>query len=269
MRIKLLLIIIFFIGGKTYSQTHDLFQPPAMYKLNNVRSRTLFYEYDPANWGTIEHFDHDGFITESIQFDSSGKKYLSKKRYEYDSNHFLLKEMFYNYARGDSTGRPIPQNKIVDSQLVKLDFDDQHRPVRHAYVDTAGKICSEMLLSYNESSFEPSIVIQKFYSSKGAWSEVTSYCDEKGMEENVISRFHGSDSSIRTSETKYRNTYDKSGRIKKRIVANTFTDAPEKRTIWREEYFYMSNGLLASKKTYKTLNGQDFEWGELFNYKFW
>ena len=105
MKTNFLLLVFLFAATKTFSQSYDTYQPASLYKQNNVRSRTMFYDYDKANWGSIDYFDHDGLLIESILFDSTGKKYVNRKRFEYDSNKHFIREVFYNYVISDSTNK--------------------------------------------------------------------------------------------------------------------------------------------------------------------
>lgn len=268
MRSTLLLAILVACAAKAFSQSYDTYQPALLYKQNNVRSRTMFYDHDKSNWGSIDYFDHDGLLIESILFDSTGKKYVSKRKFHYDSSKHFINEVFYNYVFTDSANKKEIQTKVVDSQEVKLEFDTAHnRLLKKTYVNALGKPVMEVSFTFDPFGFT-----EKYYKDGILSEEVISSCDGHRFDEAIVINCYSPDGSRQGGwKMKFDNSYDKFGRIKKRSI-RTSSDTPELIPQFnpkRQEYFYMSNGLLVNKSSYSSIDDKEFKQAILFNYTFW
>ena len=152
---------------------------------------------------------------------------------------------------------------------MKLEFDPEHnnRVIKKTYVNASGQPMMEVSFSYDPLSFT-----EKYFEDGILSQEVISSCNEHWLDEAVIINCYSPGGNVKGGWCmKFKNDYDKSGRIKRRTIRIS-SDTPElipKFNPKSQEYFYMSNGLLINRSSYSVVDDKEYKQGVLFNYKFW
>lgn len=269
MRFVFLLFITVGSFFKVFSQFQDTYQSSSLYKANHVKARILMFDYNKHNTKMIDLFDQNGFVTEHIQFDTTGLKVLSKSKLKYDSMQKLVSETIYNYLyHYDSITHTMNLVNVADTLVSKIEYDSNNRVTKKVLRNSAGKKVFEVRFT-----FDPNTQIERHYSIIDSNYLEMNIIYETGCIEKKTTYSHLYNGELDTWVYTYKNHFDQSGKIKSRSVTRE-GDPPEiakylNLYFGSEEFQYMKNGLLLNK-TSRDLNDDTGRISrQIFDYKFW
>ncbi|MES2848484.1 MAG: hypothetical protein V4685_05480 [Bacteroidota bacterium] len=265
MKFLTLLPVCLLFTIKNFAQFEDTWQPVAIYKQNGIKARVLMF--DRARFkerAAVDFFDRDGYLTEHIQYDSTGKTQVFRETYLYDSLHKVTEQVTYNYRSFDSS-----QNKFVIGAVPRTtrmynEYDSLNRIVKQIGKDSGGKIVLEITYTFN-----PFIKTWKYFRHDSLVSETTSYYDAPNIENRISKTFYiRADNENAAYTFWYKNHFDKAGKITRRRVK--YEGADENKIFYKEiAYQYSLGGLLIKKLLSNRSDGENRLVGYLFDYKYW
>lgn len=264
MKTILSILLLVNIVTALQAQPNDEYQPDSVYRLNRVKTRTMFFSWDKANWRSVDHFDKYGRHIDHYDYDSSGVKCIFMYKFLYDSNSTReVKQLCYRYGKFDTLKRTFSFSEKPDTLIGDFYTDSAKRITSKVMRHPDGKLFSEVFYSY-----QPFTIHEIFYINDTVKSKVYTVTDEHFKDKNAMYTYYragGIDSAV--SIFKYKNTYDKAGNLTRRIIKSDTNEASPF-FINRQEYQYTSGNLL-SRKTSFLANKSGWIQIILFDYKFW
>jgi len=265
---KFSLLLFFILNGLYgFSQWGDTYQPAAIYKQNNVRSRILMYDYNRYRTRVVDNFDHNGLVIEHIEYDTTGVRCRTRSEMQYDSNLNLISETSFSYFHFDSLTKKAVLTAIPDTIKIIFEHDDKGRIIKKTHVNAAGKIFYERIYS-----FEPFMVTERSFNKDSINLEIILYYDVLYIEKRSFSTFHYPDGRIRKWNYTYKNKFDRFGKIKRRSVKGEFyPEDPDKPDIYfrEQDYQYTSTGLLIKRMSTDCNDNSTRRFSVVFDYEFW
>jgi hypothetical protein len=231
------LLILLFATLRGFSQDLEYLQADTVYKRNRVKTCTVrFYGHHGSR--IVFNLDTNGRLIDRVQFNPTGEKFYNRNLFQYNEKGKLTVITYFTYWH-------LENNQIVQDSLphpvshcttCRLHYDLTDRLAHSLYTDSAGKVFSENIYTYNPftlhskifSPIDSSIVTSTiFYDAVNVIKRNNSYREKAGK---LISRW----------EEVYENSFDEQGKILKR--KKTIPTDPR----WAMEYVYEydSKGLL-------------------------
>jgi hypothetical protein len=242
----LLSTILILFSLLSFSQVDITYQSDSVYKVNKVKYRVVTFKGSHSK-NYQDNFDKAGRCTEKITFDTLGKM-LFQSLFEYDNNGRLLKQSSYTYLYTDTVTKKRHVVSVRDSakySSTSFQYDSLNRLIKKVSKKQDGTIFSEVIIMYN-----PKILTEKYWSGDSIYRESVYYYGKDNLPVKELYDYvlRG---QKRTSEYKYKYSFDKSGNLKTRttkIVGSEyeFTNPNLDKTIFfeQESLLYNSNGLL-------------------------
>ena len=250
-----------------FAQFGDTYQSSEIYKKNNVKSRVMMYDYNRYRTRVVDNFDRYGMVIEHIEYDTTGLKLRFRSKLEYDSTDRLISETDYNYYHFDSTKQRSILSTVPDTVRVKLEYDDKNRIVRKTKTNAAGIKYFEVVYG-----FDPLMETNKSYNKDTTILDMTLYYDVLYIEKKSLSTFHYANGKTKSWNYTYKNNFDRSGKIKRRIISGEFyPENPDTPNIYfrEQEYQYSSTGLLIKRLSSNRSDNTAWLFALVFDYKFW
>jgi hypothetical protein len=260
---KLLLpIASIFLSSVGFSQFEGE-QPGSIYKINKVR--TMLFRY--ADYGLqnciLTNYDKNGNVLTSTMFDKNGEKKWLETIFVYDSANKLAKILYCSYMNSDKlAGKEMPDS-LLDSSKINTVFYKYDASGRLAKI--VGTIGPDKTPTEITFSYDPLISIWKFHKLKD--SLVTTLITVYESPHVAKSIFSSYDSGIVTENSwreTYKNIFDKSGKLLKRI-----TELPSEPSFCKETFYeYNEKGLLIKRYTHYRGLQNDCD-VRLYDYEYW
>ena len=264
---KYLALVFFslFFAIPLLAQYEDTWQPPALYKQNGVKARIIMF--DRARFkerAAVDFFDHNGYVTEHIEYDSTGRNYIFRETFLYDSAYKIINQMVFKYGYFDTAQKKFIKYTTPDTIRISNQYDSLKRLVKQIGKDTTGKVVLDIAYTFN-----PFIKTRKKFRNDSLISETTSYYDVPSIENKFTKKYYGKDDEGISDYTYlFKNHFDKAGKITRRKVS--YEGADEKKIFYKEiDYEYMLSGLMIKKLLTDRSDGEYWMVGFLFDYKFW
>ena len=209
-----------------YSQDRDTFQADSIYRINKVKSRTTVHVEAFIKQTEIVKYDKVGRVVELILTDESGIKAQNRTLLKYDNvNKLIAEDYYYGSIEGEKT---------------KLEYDAKNRVVKKSTTYFDGKPKNEISITY-----DPLVENEKQYTREGKLdSEYQNYYETSNLTSKFTgTRFLATGQKESAWEYRYKNTFDKNGRL----VFRRSTQGRE--LIQLMEYEYNDKGLLIKRTT--------------------
>ncbi len=265
MKFLTLLSVCLLFAVKTFGQFEDTWQPTSVYKQNGVKARVLMYDRSRfKERATVDYFDREGYVTEHIQYDSTGKNETFRETFLYDSLHKVTEQVAYNYSHFDTAQKKYVISLVPRTTRVYNEYDSQGRRVKQIGKDSAGKIVLEVTYIRNSS-----VKTRKYFRNDSLISESTTYYEALNIESRYSINFFSKANENNPDYTYwYKNHFDKDGKITRRKVK--YEGSNEYRIFYKEiTYQYTLGGLLIKKLLSNRSDGSNRLIGYLFDYKYW
>ena len=265
MKLMTFLIVMTLFLEKGFSQYEDTEQPDSIYKLNNVKKRIARYERFGMQNCNVNSYDINGKLINRTMLAKDGKTKWLETIFEYDCFDKLMRVSYNSYMNSDPvTGQDKPDS-ILDSTKINVSnyqYDSLNRLIK--VKGTASPDKTPFEISYY---YDPLKTVAKFYKyrDKTITVAITNY----ETPTIIKTQFSSYDSAVVTKnawQENYKNFFDESGRIIKRIK-----ETPTSPT-WTSEilYEYNDKGLLIKKTEYRSdCNSPNCKWVILFDYEYW
>ena len=265
MHVRFFLFIAILSTEKAFPQIRMRYQSPGVYKENHVKSRAKINEGGSFLSVEVDYFDHNGLLSETAFYDTSGIVCLSKSIFKYDSTQQLVAQTNYQYQYMDMVTKQPAIKSIPDSQVVKFEFDTKNRLVKKSFF-------SHKTLFQFEYKYDPLVEILSTFDTDSTKLISIWHFDDHKMEKDISSiRYTKDNVELYGAIYSFKNTYNKAGNLIRRKIKLVSDPAKSKEIYFRNEvYRYIDNGLLVSSIMFNTNDSGDrFGPAWLYSYKFW
>lgn len=261
------IVTLLLFSLKSLCQFTDTYQPAAVYKQNHVKARVLMYNRARFKARIMsDRFDTSGFLTEHIDYDTLGERYLFRETLVYDSSGKITSHTAYKFTHFDTANKTYIFNESPDTILVIDEYDSLKRLVKQTGFHKDGKRDVVSVFGY-----EPMKKAQSFFLHDTLVRETIFYYDKPFIENKIIETFYRKDGGSTTHTISFKNSFDKQGKVVKRKRREETDDEKYPTLIYFKEmeYQYAATGLLIYKLSSGRSDGTDWLSGLLFDYKFW
>jgi hypothetical protein len=268
MKLIFCFILIFFTSLLSIAQNRDIYQSPDVIKKNNVKSRIIMFGSSRfKSRAMVDVYDHEGFITEHLEYDTTGLKCRFRAIFTYDSTHKLIDEKVYTGVyKFDSANKQFVQVQKVDTLIVNIFYDSLNRISKKTYNNPSIRFRSEKIYKY-----DPIIEIYRRNISDSSFTEEVTYFEIQNIEKKIEYSKYSAGLGNLIQRVTFENSFDKIGRLENRMIHFKIYNSQksENQTHKEEDNFeYMKNGLLLKKNGIMD-NDPKKRFTQLFDYKFW
>jgi hypothetical protein len=267
MKFICIFLLLFLTALQSFCQDYDLVQQPEIYKNNKVRLRVMMYNYNRLSTKVFDSFDKNGWHTERVNTDSTGKIPLIRNKYIYDSLGNIISQITITYSKVDSNGLQQIQKMKPDTSVANFITDPLAKTITVILNDSVGKIKYKEVFTLDKLKGK-----MIWYNKDGSYTESVIEFDKPYIEKSIYTTTTFTNGTKEAGSTFFKNKFDKEGNIISRKVKKQLTPSEESHQavfFKNISYRYLRNGLLANRISSEANVNADWMWGVIFDYKYY